>query len=327
MTIIRSQTEELLWIATQEDKLIPIDLIHFAIKNKIRLIDLLENYESEDLNGVEEKAVKKFIKNRDSIDVRKYDLIWNLTQKDKIDLIPYDDIRFPKKLKDLESNHTIMLYHKGEDIELKNCIAVVGTRNCSIRAIEFARELSMEMAKQNYVVVAGLARGIDASSHRGAILGGGKTVAVLPWMFNPYPSEHRQLLKEIEKNGCMISENFRAQKTLDRYKFIERNAIISGISDALVAIESSVTGGTTWQVEVALKQRRMVITIEPESDNKDAYKGFEKFVDQGAIPAKTVEDVLEIIKKKETHRPTKSPQPELKTTKKDRKNKDLSEFT
>ena len=65
--------------------------------------------EIEDQNGMEEKVVKKFIKNRDSINVRKYDLIWNLTQKDKINLISYDDIRFPKKLKDLESKHTVML--------------------------------------------------------------------------------------------------------------------------------------------------------------------------------------------------------------------------
>ncbi|OLC33198.1 MAG: hypothetical protein AUH84_07340 [Thaumarchaeota archaeon 13_1_40CM_4_38_7] len=294
---MRTQTEELLWIASQEDHLIPTSLIQFATSKRIGLRELLEDCKPNDFQGISFDDLSKFLKNRESINVRKYQIIWDTVQKERINLITYDDLMFPSQLKELQSNHTVMLYQKGEPVEYKNCIAVVGTRDCSTRAAEIARELGMRLAKQNYVIVAGLARGIDASAHRGAIAAGGKTIAVLPWIHNPYPKEHAKLLEEITQNGCVISENFSAHKKLDKFKFIERNAIISAISDVLVAVESSTSGGTVWQVEIAVEQGRPVIAIEPERENKDAYKGFEKFVDSGAIPVRSVKDALATIKK------------------------------
>ena len=83
-----------------------------------------------------------------------------------------------------------------------------------------------------------------------------------------------------------------------RAKFVHRNHIISGISDFLVAVESDTTGGTVHQVEIALKQGRVVIAVEPEIDNRTSYQGFEKFEKLGAIPAKTIEDVLQIIEER-----------------------------
>lgn len=294
---MRTQTEELLWIASQEDHFIPTSIIKFALSKKIGLRELLEESQPNDFQGINFEDLSKFLKNRESINVRKYQNIWDTVQKERIDLVMYDDLMFPSQLRELKSNHTVMLYHKGKPIEYKNCIAVVGTRDCSTHSSEIARELSMNLAKQDYVIVAGLARGIDASAHRGAIAVNGKTIAVLSWIHNPYPKEHARLLEEITQNGCAISENFCARKQLDKFKFIERNAIISAISDILIAVESSTSGGTVWQVQIAVEQGRPVVAIEPEKENKIAYKGFEKFVDIGAIPARSVKDVLSIMKK------------------------------
>ncbi|MHB8603266.1 MAG: DNA-processing protein DprA [Nitrosotalea sp.] len=294
---MKSQSEEFLWIAAQEDQLIPFEMVQFAVKKHIPLLELLE-YDGTDFEGISSKAIGSFLTKREVIDVSKYQQIWDRAQDERVCLITYDDPSFPQNLKDLESNKTVLLYHMGLDIPLTNCVAIVGTRNCSTYAAEFTRELSRKVAQNGHIVVAGLARGIDAYAHRGAISVGGKTIAVLPWMFNPYPMEHGCLLNEVTKNGAAISEIFFTTRgQLNKARFVFRNAIISGISDVLVAVESSTTGGTIWQVEIARKQNRPVIAIEPEPDNVDAYRGFEKFVDMGAMPAKSIEQTLQLIEK------------------------------
>jgi len=294
---MKSQSEEFLWIASQEDQLIPMEIIKFAVENRISLSELLD-YEQQDLHGISAKSVSLFLEKRDKIDVNKCQNTWDRIQEQKIRMIPYDDPLFPQYLRDLQSNRTVLLYHKGKELSFQNCVAVVGTRNCSLKASEFARDLSMQVAENGYTVVAGLALGIDAIAHRGALKAGGKTIAVLPWMYNPPPQVHQQLLYEIQENGSAISEVFFSTKTfLDRIKFVQRNAIISAISDVLIAVESSVTGGTIRQVEIATRQGKTVVTVEPDKENKAAYDGFEKFVELGAIPSKSIEQILHIIEK------------------------------
>lgn len=294
---MKSQTEEFLWIAAQEDQLIPIEIIKFAVENRISLTELLD-YDQQDLKNISAKNVNLFFEKRDKIDEKKCQNIWDKIQKLKIRMITYDDPLFPSYLKEIESNKTVLLYHKGKELSFQNCIAIVGTRNCSIKASEFTRELSMRVAEEGYTVVAGLALGIDAIAHRGALKAGGKTIAVLPWMYNPPPQTHQQLLNEIQQNGASISDIFFSTGTqIDRIKFVHRNAIISGISDVLIAVESSMTGGTIRQVEIATKQRKTVIAIEPNKENKASYDGFEKFIELGAIPSNSIDQIFHIIEK------------------------------
>jgi DNA processing protein len=292
---MKSQTEEMLWIAAQEDSLMPKEIVDYAIKNRISLSEILE-YSEDDFKGVTAQSVKRFFEKTNNIDVTKYGNIWNSAYEQEVRLITYDDIYFPKKLRELESQSTILLYHKGAGLSFENCIAVVGTRNCSTYGAEFARSVSRKIAESGHTVVAGLATGIDAIAHRGALSVGGKTIAVLAWMFNPYPKENRKLLEEITNDGFAISDTyFTNQSGLARAKFVHRNEIISGISDVLIAVESSVTGGTVHQVQIAKRQKKLVLTLEPEEENTVAYKGFEKFVELGAVPVKSVEQVMTII--------------------------------
>lgn len=295
------QTETMLWISSQEDRLIPHDIIAYAKEQGKTLSELLLLRESDFENsGVDKDCIKEFFVNMKNIDNPKYQKIYDEMQESGIDILTYFERLFPVDLKRLsKKGSSVMLYHQGSNINFENCIAVVGTRNCSTYAVEFAREISRNLAKQGYVIVAGLARGIDAVAHRGAISVKGKTVAVLPWIYEPYPPEHKQLMIEIKENGCIISENFYETKRYhDKYKFLERNAVISGISNVLIAVESSITGGTSWQVSLALEQEKTVIALEPEKENTYAYQGFEKFVSMGAIAAKKPSDVYEIIKER-----------------------------
>ncbi len=292
-----TETEELLWIAAQENKLFNLELIKFAIANKKTLADLLELEKSE-FPGIEPTKLGKFLKDRESIPFNVYQRIFDHMQKDCIDIIPYRDPLFPKRLKNIEEKGIpALLYRQGKAMRYENGVAIVGTRNCSTHAVEFARETSQKLARLGYVIVSGLARGIDAAAHRGAISVGGLTVTVLPWMYEPYPPEHMQLLEEIKQHGSVISENFFKSNRLDKYKFLQRNAIISGISEVLVAVESSYAGGTRWPVELALSQGKKVITMEPERHNKQAYDGFLKFTSKGAIEARNPDEVVELITK------------------------------
>lgn len=291
-----TETEELLWIASQEYKLIPRDIVVFGIKNKITLFELLTT-DPIIFKGIDEKIVEKFLINREDIPFDLCHNVYGHMQKDHVNLITYCDPHFPKFLKNKnDKTFPVLLYHQGKKLKFENTVAIVGTRHCSTHAVEVARELSRRLSQLDYVIVSGLARGIDASAHRGTISVDGKTIAVLPWIHEPYPPEHDRLLVEIKKNGSVISENFFQSKRIDKYKFLERNAIISAISDILVAVESSFSGGTRWQVELALSQGKKVIAIEPEVENDLAYDGFKKFVNKGAIRASTVSEAVNIIK-------------------------------
>jgi len=295
---MKSQTEEILWIGVQEEQIFPKEIANYAINNKISFIDLLE-YTEKDFVGISASSVKKFFEKTEKINVDRYQNIWNNIHANNTDLIPYDHIEFPAKLRELETSPTILLYRRGEKIPHDNCIAIVGTRNCSAYAAEFTRILSSTVAKEGNIVVAGLAAGIDTVAHRGALNAGGKTIAVLAWMYDPYPKENRRLLEEITHNGFALSDTyFTTQGSLARAKFVHRNEIISGISDILVAVESSNTGGTVHQVEIAKRQNKTIITLEPQDDNPTAKKGFNRFLELGAIPVNSVEDVLEILNKR-----------------------------
>ena len=294
---MKTQTEEILWIATQEDDLIPREIVRFALKNRISFSKLLD-FEEKDFKGISARSVGNFLKKTENINVSKYQEIWNSTYANNICLITYDDLYFPNKFKVLESTSTFLLYHKGKKIPFEKSVAIVGTRNCSTYAAEFTRQLSTKVSQKGYTVVSGLARGIDVIAHRSALNAGGQTIAVLAWMNNPYPPEHRKLLEEITRNGFAISDTYFTNRgTLARGKFVHRNEIISGISDVLVAVESSTSGGTVHQVEIAKKQNKTIIVLEPQKENHSSYKGFEHFVDLGALPVKSVEEAIKIIEK------------------------------
>ena len=215
----------------------------------------------------------------------------------KVDLIQQHSKRFPDSLKNLPRKRSpYLLYIQGEKLDFKKCVAIVGTRNCSSKGDIIARELSGKLAKNGYLIVSGLARGIDRSAHIGAIDAGGKTIAVVAWLPEIYPADHNTLAEDIRKNGCIISEYFLVDEK-SKGLIVRRNQIISALSDFVIVVETGPTGGANYAVEYAHKLSKTVIAIKPKSENTEFSEGFKKLVANGAIEADSASQAIKIIKK------------------------------
>ena len=128
--------------------------------------------------------------------------------------------------------------------------------------------MAKDLAKQDITVVSGLAKGIDTAAHRGALEGGGKTIAVLGCGFNHiYPEENSQLFKQIiESGGAIISEYSPNTYAKSQY-FLERNRIVSGLSLGVLVIEAAYRSGTSVTAALAKKQGKKVFCIPHELTN------------------------------------------------------------
>jgi len=206
--------------------------------------------------------------------------------------VKVDDKRFPESLKEIKRKKMLeSLYLQGKDIKFDRCIAIIGTRNCSTFGAEFARKLSIELALNDFKVISGLARGIDASAHRGTISANGITIAVLPWLHTIYPPEHENLANEITEKGCILSENFKIE-TNQKYSFLQRNEIIVALSDYVIIVESKYAGGTKYAFEYATKLGKPIIVIKPEKEYGEFYEGYKKFVEYGAFECSNISHVI-----------------------------------
>src|SRR5206468_883387 len=135
-------------------------------------------------------------------------------------------------------------------------VAVVGSRQCTDYGKRTATRLGMELARAGYVVVSGLARGIDGAAHRGALQAGGRTLAVLAGgLSRIYPPEHRELADEVEQHGALVTESSMKQEPIAAL-FPARNRIISGLCKAVVLVEAAQKSGALITAEHAGNQGR-----------------------------------------------------------------------
>lgn len=230
---------------------------------------------------------------------------------DKVTIIKITDRFYPRQLKEtIDSNvkPPLMLFYKGSlSLLNENFIAIVGTRESSARAHSMARKMAREIASKGYVVASGLARGIDTEAHVGALEAyNGKTASVLAWMNPVYPSENIQLFKDILRNGAVISENYlRPKEGYAPSKFVLRNRIISGLSEAVIAVETDEEGGTIHQVALAVSQGRPVFAFVPDESDQRAWRGYARMITMGAMPLRELDDLfyfLEHRKEKVVHK-------------------------
>lgn len=171
-------------------------------------------------------------------------------------------------------------------------VGVVGSRNCSELGAKRAFRLSSELAESGVTVVSGLAKGIDGAAHRGALAGGGRTLAVLGTGLNRiYPYEHEPLALEIESQGALISQ-FKQDYSGSRggRNFLKRNIVVAGLSQVLVVVEAKERSGSLSTVRAALAQERPVGLMRSLVESQ-AWAG--KLVQSGlAFVVDSVDDVL-----------------------------------
>ncbi|MEO8290388.1 MAG: DNA-processing protein DprA [Gaiellaceae bacterium] len=174
------------------------------------------------------------------------------------------------------------------------CVAVVGARSCSAYGAQVARSLGRDLAAAGVTVVSGLARGVDGEAHRGALEGGGVTVAVLGCGIDrDYPRSHSELARRIVAIGAVASEYPPGVEPAP-WRFPARNRIIAGLALATVVVEARERSGALITADFALELGRDVFAV-PGEITSGLSAGTNDLLRQGAAPLTSVSDVLEAI--------------------------------
>ena len=173
------------------------------------------------------------------------------------------------------------------------CVSVVGARACSSYGDAVATEIGRELARAGVVVVSGLARGIDAAAHRGA-LEAGVTVAVLGCgVDRDYPRAHTALAAAIERQGLIVSEYPPGVEPAP-WRFPARNRIVAGLADATVVVEARERSGALITADFALDEGREVLAVPGEITSLLS-RGTNALLRLGAVPVTCVDDVLRAV--------------------------------
>ena len=213
--------------------------------------------------------------------------------KSGIRMIPLDSGEYPAALR-LIPDAPLVLYLAGEAGPLDRCVAVVGSRAPTQPAKEFARELASDLGAAGWTVVSGMARGIDAAAHEGALRGGGRTVAVLGCGVDVvYPPEAGRLRWRILGQGALLSEYPPGVRPLP-WHFPARNRILSGISQGIVVVEAPSRSGALITARLALDQGREVMAV-PGNPLYPHTAGSNRLIRDGAVPVTSACDVIEAL--------------------------------
>ncbi len=221
-------------------------------------------------------------------------------RKNNIIMITINDKLYPNKLKELYDK-PVVLFAKGNiNLMNNNCVAIVGSRECTEYGKNEAQKLSYELAKSNMCIVSGLARGIDKYAHIGAIKAKGNTIAVIGnGLDNIYPYENQKLAERIiENNGLIVTEYIVGTKP-DKINFPARNRIISGLSDEIVVVEAKEKSGALITADFGLEQGKEIFAV-PGNINCQNSVGTNRLIQDGAnivISYKDIENPLKKLKK------------------------------
>lgn len=200
------------------------------------------------------------------------------------------DADYPRLLKEIH-DPPIGLYRRGGYDFAAACIAIVGSRRTTLYGQTVARKLGADLARLGFCVVSGLARGIDTAAHEGALSVGGRTAAVLGTGLDiVYPPENLDLSRRIAETGAVLSE-FPFGRKADRQSFAMRNRIVSGMSEAVVVVESDVDGGAMITARFAGEQGRLLYAVPGRIDQPTS-AGCHQLIRDGATLLTGVDDIL-----------------------------------
>ena len=202
------------------------------------------------------------------------------------------DDSYPPLLKEI-ADPPECLWTRGDRALLSGiAVAVIGARTASPEGLIAASEIAFDLARAGIVVVSGLARGIDAAAHRGALDAGGKTVAVLgTGIDRRYPPENERLQEEIESSGLVITE-FPPGAPPEDWHFPKRNRVISGLSRAVVVVEARDKSGSLITARLAADQGRDVMAV-PGTIVGGRNRGANALLRDGAKLVESAVDILQ----------------------------------
>jgi DNA processing protein len=211
-------------------------------------------------------------------------------RKSGADFITTRDPGYPKLLKQI-GDPPIGLYRKGTYGFDAPCIAVIGSRRTTLYGQATAKKLGAELARLGFCVVSGLARGIDTAAHEGALSVNGKTAGVLGCGIDIiYPPENLDLYRRIEATGAVLSE-FPFGRRADRQSFPMRNRVVAGMCEAIVVVETDVSGGAMITAKFAGEQGRLIFAVPGRIDQPTS-AGCHQLIRDGATLMTSVDDIL-----------------------------------
>ena len=216
---------------------------------------------------------------------------WNVeierASKLGVEVLTLEDDRYPHALRFI-FDPPPLLYVRGrlERADLE-AIAIVGSRDASPYGLSTAERLGRELAAEGVTVVSGLAIGIDAAAHRGALAAGGRTIAVLgSGIDRIYPLRHTRLAAEIAESGAVVSELPFGTPPLAHH-FPLRNRIVCGLSLGVVVVEATEKSGSLITARLALEQGRSVLAVPGEA-GLDRTRGVHRLIRRGATLVENV---------------------------------------
>jgi DNA processing protein len=210
-----------------------------------------------------------------------------------ISLMALNEPGYPPRLKMIDDAPPLLGVRGKTEVLRENMIALVGSRNASAAGVKFAERIAHELGAAGFVIVSGLARGIDAGAHR-ASLGSG-TVAVLAGGHDHiYPPEHVTLVDKILPNGAAVSEMPPGWEPR-AHDFPRRNRLISGLAVGVVIVEAARRSGSLITARMAAEQGREVFAV-PGSPLDPRAEGTNGLLKQGATMVTEADDVIEVVR-------------------------------
>lgn len=206
-------------------------------------------------------------------------------------IVTLNDPAYPRLLREIPDPPP-MLYVHGELEGLERPIAVVGSRHATSYGVDTTHRLCADLAAIGFTVVSGMAVGIDAAAHEGALAGGGRTVAVLgSGLAKVYPPQHRRLFDRIAARGAVVSE-FPIDADPEPHHFPVRNRIISGLALGTLIVEASEYSGSLITARLAMEQNREVFGLPGNLTSPQSF-GPNFLIKQGAKLVQSWRDVVE----------------------------------
>ena len=241
------------------------------------------------LKGIGKKLAQSIASNQPAIDAEN---VIDLCEREGITILAEGDPEYPNLLSQIEDPPGI-LFAKGS-LKPVLGIAIVGSRHATAYGLRMAEKIASGLVQAGYTVVSGLARGIDAAAHRGAIQAGGQTLAVLgSGILNVYPPEHTKLANDVTSNGAILSE-FLPLSSPSKHTFPQRNRIISGLCLGTIVVQSSSRSGALITARLAGEQGREVFAV-PGNIDCPVSQGCHSLIRDGAKLVESVHDVIDEI--------------------------------
>ena len=242
-----------------------------------------------EVQGVGPKLARNIAAAGDEVDVQQQIA---LCREHGIEILTELHEEYPRVLREIHDPPGVLFVKGGLKPEDALAIGIVGTRHGTQYGLRQAERLAGSLARAGLTIISGLARGIDAAAHRGALAAGGRTLAVLAsGVLNIYPPEHDKLAAEVVAQGALLSESPAYAQPLGG-TFPQRNRLISGLSLGVIVVEAPQRSGALITARHAMEQGREVFAVPGRVDSRTA-GGCHQLIRDGAKLVETADDVLE----------------------------------